>query len=101
MDIDHWITVMNPDGIKNANVELRFHDTCIVESYRNVQPVGKLGEQMLYAVTRPNAAGTQCPTGTFFLMRPADLAGRQAAEQQKEEEKERQRAAIRTLLKQQ
>ena len=100
MDISPWITIMNPDGIKNINSSYQFYDQCFVKSYRDVKPIGKLGEEVLYQVFHANSVGgTLCPTGTYFLMKPDALAAAQWAEEEQERKKAQLKEAIKSLLK--
>jgi hypothetical protein len=99
-----WVTVMNPDGIKNYNGSFAFGETCVVESLAAVKQEGPLDEtQTLYRLlsAKTSAAGTLCPKGTLFVMTPAQLESLQAKERSEREAFQRTQQQIRDTLRSQ
>lgn len=67
-----WVTVLNPDGIYNGHVFLRFEDRCELHPPYTVDTLAPLNDrQGLYRYRRSVAIfGVACPNGTLFAMEP-------------------------------
>jgi hypothetical protein len=67
-----WITVMNPDGIRNGNRTFGFGESCVMQTTKQVEPIKPSEHGMLYRIvaTPAPAYGTRCPSGTLFFMQP-------------------------------
>jgi hypothetical protein len=64
-----WVRVMNPYPIESVNVTRGFWSKCSINDRGRVQVVGTLGEQPLAVFyTGVHRAGTQCPSGTLFML---------------------------------
>jgi hypothetical protein len=99
-----WITVMNPDGIKDATWFFAFGETCVVESLATVETVTPFDEtQTLYRFSTNVLVGPVklCPTGTLFLMAPAELERLQAEERRQGDALRRKQQQIRDTLRNQ
>ena len=97
-----WITVVNPEGIKNGNGFFAFGETCVLESTQHVAPLRAGPELTLYRLERTagRAFGTQCPTGTLFLMGPEAFEQLRAKETTAETAKAKLRRNVEEMLKQ-
>jgi hypothetical protein len=98
-----WVTVMNPDGIANANETFVFGERCVIRHLQHIEALDLplLDDQRLYRLREAHdAAGTACPAGTLFLMDPATLDAAISEEITRRTQKLQLREAIRERLKQ-
>lgn len=65
----NWITVMNPDGIKNGNGFFRFKDQAGIDYPGTVTVIGLHDNLVLVRYQLPREVfGTSCPSGVIFFL---------------------------------
>jgi hypothetical protein len=96
-----WITIMNPEGVRNGNGIFLFGDTCVVHSTKQVNPITMSEHGMLYRIeaTPTPAYGTACPAGTLFFMQPDAFQVLREKEETKTQTQQKLRHDVQELLK--
>lgn len=76
LDGAYWVTVKNPDGIRNGNGFFPFNDNCVIRSPGHLTSVAAMPERdeegrtqsLVRHSTAGNPSGTFCPSETLFVI---------------------------------
>ncbi len=79
-----WVTVKNPDGIKNGNGFHDFNESCGIAEGGTLEVVKTMGDKVLvkYASPKSQGYGSECRNGTIFWM-ASEKYGRAEADYRK------------------